>query len=520
MMGMARRTATRRCLIPAWAVVLAAAATIWVVPAAAAPLEDLADSVQEFTLDNGLRFLVVEQHDAPVFSYALCVDAGGVCNQIGTTGIAHMFEHMAFKGTPSVGTENYKAERKAMVKTDEAWDAVLEERAKRFDADSTRIEELMAVFKEAVETEAQYIINNEFSRVLEENGGRYMNAFTGADMTCFFYSLPSNRLELWARMEGDRLSTPVLREFYKEREVVHNERRLTSESTPIGRLFEDVQTTAFSAHPYKNTIIGHASDIANYHRRDARAFYKKYYVATNMTVCVVGDVTVDQVRRMAKKYFSGINAGPDPGPVMTTEPAHRAERRVIIEEESNPVVMIGWQSPASADPDYATMEFLMEILGSGRSSRLHKRLVKEEQVATQVGTGVGLPGDKYPNLAGAFVFCAAERDPFEAEALIYAEVDRMINAGPTLEELKKVKTGYLARTMRELRQPRRLALGLAMADQMQGHWRRMFEHLERIEAVTAEKIQRLAAERLIKERRTVGMLIKPTEPPSESADER
>ncbi len=484
--------------------------------AGAAPLEELRDSVQEFTLKNGLRFLVIEDHDAPIFAYATCVDAGGVCEVPGITGIAHMFEHMAFKGTRTVGTTNYRRERKAMERTDEAWDAYMAEKNKRFEADSTRLEELMAEFREAMEEEKQYAVQNDFDRILETNGGRGINAFTGVDMTCYIYSLPSNRLELWARMEGDRLTWPVLREFYQERDVVRNERRIGTESTPMGRLFENFLTTAFKAHPYGNGVIGHSSDIESFHRRDARDFFEKYYVAPNMTVCVVGDVTVEQVKKLAKKYFKYVRCGEDPPPVTTVEPVHQAEFRVVAEEDANPVAILGWQCPAAGHEDYAGMELVMEILGTGRSSRLYQRLVKEEQVATRVGAGTDMPGMKYANQAVVFVFCAENRDPEEAEAIVYEEIQRLIDEGPTVEELEKVKTGYLARAIRQLRRPGRLAVALASTDQLEGDWRKLFDHLGRIEAVTVEDIQRLAGERLVAERRTVAMLKKKSETGSDS----
>ena len=487
---------------------LLATGLLCVLTAGAAPLEKLRDSVKEFTLKNGLHFIVVEKHDAPVFSFSTCVDAGGVCEVPGITGIAHMFEHMAFKGTKSIGTSDYRAELKAMAKTDAAWDAVTAERNKRFAADSTRLEGLETEFRRLVEEEAEFVLPNDYTRIIETEGARDLNAFTSTDMTCYFYSLPSNRTELWARMEGDRMTNPVLREFYKERDVVRNERRIGTESTPVGRLFEDILQTSFVAHPYGNGVIGHSSDIENFHRRDAWAFFDKHYVAKNMTIAVVGDITVEQVAKLAKKYFSDVSLGPDPAPIKTVEPVHRAEHRVIYEDDANSVLLIGWQCPASAHPDYAEIELLMEILGQGRSSRLNEALVKEEQILTQVQTGTGLPGQKYANLAVVFGFLAADRDPFEAEELVYEEIEYLIAEGPDEEEVEKVKAAYLARTMRQLRTPTQLALNLAITDQMEGDWRNLFTHLGDIEAVTAADIQRVASEYLTKERRTVGILKK------------
>lgn len=475
--------------------------------AGASPLQSLADQVQEFTLENGLRFLVVEQHDAPVFSYATVVDAGGVCEVVGTTGIAHMFEHMAFKGTETIGTSDFKKEQRALARVDEAWDAVLTERHRGFDADSLRLAELAEAYKQARDEAREFVLSNDYVKILESNGAQGVNAFTGLDITAYLYSLPSNRLELWARMESDRLSHPVLREFYTERDVVRNERR-SSESSPTGRLFDALLTTSFSAHPYGTGVIGHSSDIENFHRRDALEFFDKYYVASNMTVCLVGDVTVDEVQKLAREYFMEVREAPDPPPVMTIEPVHTAELRIIAEEDANPVLITCWQAPAQRDPDFAAMELLTAMLGNGRTSRLYERLVKEEQVAIQVGAGVGLPGSKYPSLAGVFTYVVADGDPEEVEAMVYEEVEGLIASGPTDDELAKVKTIYRAQEMRQLRRPLRLAVALASADQMQGDWRQLFEHLDRVEQVTTADIQRVATEYLVRPQRIVAMIQK------------
>jgi predicted Zn-dependent peptidase len=477
-------------------------------PARAVLLQNLRDSVQEFTLENGLRFLVVERHEAPVFSYTMCVDAGGVCEVPGLTGIAHMFEHMAFKGTESIGTTDYAAEKPALDAVDAAWDEVRAERLKGAAADSARLRQLGAVFAKAQEAAQRFVVGNQFFSLLEQNGAKDVNAFTATDATCYQYDIPSNRLELWARMEGDRLSRPVMREFYMERDVVRNERRMRLESSAMGRFLESLMTAAFMAHPYSHGFSNFASDIEMFRRQDAREFFDRYYVASNMTVALVGDVDAREVRRLAERYFSGVRRGPNPDPVTIVEPVHTAERRVLAEEDANPIVIVGWQGPAETDPDYAAAELLMQVLGGGRSSRLFERLVKKEKVATAASAGIGLPGSKYPNLVVTFAYVAADQDPQRAEAVIHEEVARLIVEGPTAAELQKVKTEYLANQIRQLREPAELALQLAMTDQGQGNWRRLFEHLDRIESVTAADLQRVARERFVKARRTVGILSK------------
>jgi len=476
--------------------------------ARAALLQELRDAVQEFTLENGLRFLVVERHDAPVFSYTTCVDAGGVCEVPGLTGIAHMFEHMAFKGTESIGTTDYAAEKPALAAVDAAWGELRAERLKGTAGDSTRLRQLEAAFARAQEEAARFVVGNDFFSLLERNGAKDVNAFTATDATCYQYDIPSNRLELWARMEGDRLARPVMREFYKERDVVRNERRMRIESSAMGRFFESYLTAAFMAHPYAHGFSNFASDIEMFRRQDALEFFDRHYVAPNMTVALVGDVDAREVRRLAERYFSAVRRGPDPDPVTIVEPVHTAERRVSAEEDANPLVIVAWQGPAESEPDYAVAELLMEVLGGGRSSRLYERLVKREQVATAAAAGVGMPGSKYPNLMVTFAYIAADQDPARAEALIHEEVARLKEKGPAATELQKVKTAYLAGQLRQLREPAELALRLAMTDQAQGDWRRLFEHLDRIQAVTAADLQRVAQERFVKARRTVGVLSK------------
>lgn len=499
----------RLCMRPGWAVGLglALALAVLAAPAGAGQLQQLRDSVRELTLANGLRILVVERHDAPVFAYSTCVDAGTAYDLSGQTGLAHMFEHEAFKGTQTIGTTDYKAEEKALTKVDDAWDAIVAERAKGARADTTLLARLQAEFDAAQTAALAYVVPNEFSTILDRNGVRDMNAFTADDMTCYYYSLPSNRIELCARLEGDRLSRPVLREFYKERNVVRNERRMRVESSPMGRLYEDFMAAAFKAHPYRN-LIGNAADIENFTRREAQAYFDHYYVGRNMTVAFVGDITVDEVARLAEKYFGEIADGPDPLPIVTVEPEPTSERRIIAREDANPTVMVGWLGPRASDPDYPAMELLMAILGDGRTSRFNERLVKQEKVATMAGAGNGTPGEKYPNLAMAFVNVAAGEDPLRAEQMIYEEIARLAKDGPSAAELEKVKTRYLADTIRQLRQPSRLAMSLAIADQIRGSWTDLFDNLDRVTAVTAADVQRLAREKLTLERRTTGILMK------------
>jgi predicted Zn-dependent peptidase len=422
-----------------------------------------------------------------------------------------MFEHMAFKGTPTIGTTDHTAEMEAMKKVDEAQAALEAETNKGLAADEARVEELQKAFKEAQEAAKEHVVTNEFVKILEKNGSTGLNAQTFTDWTRYMYSLPSNRLELWARMEGDRMSNPVLREFYPERDVVYEERRFT-ESSPIGRLFLDWANVAYQVHPYGiGAVIGHPSDLKKITREDAERFFDKYYVGSNMTVGVVGDVKFGDVKKYADKYFSSVNEGADPPPVRSEEPRHEYEVRLVREEDAQPFVFVGYHVVGGGHPDWPATELMADIIGSGRSSRLYKRLVKEDKIAAQAGAGVGFLGNKYPALLVVQAMVATDATTDQVEAAIYEELSRLAEDGPTPEELAKVKTRNKAAFIRGLRSNTGLAFQLAQHQELWGDWRKLFDYVDNLEAVTVADVQRVAQEALRPGNRVVGVLKKPTE---------
>ena len=279
---------------------------------AAQSLKDFEKRVTEFTLGNGLHFIIFERHEAPVVSFHSYVNAGSVDDPGGETGIAHMFEHMAFKGTETIGTKNYPLERKAMDEVEHVYDQYDAERNKGVKADPKKLADLEQQLKAAMEKADSYVIPNAYPELIEANGGVGMNAGTGEDSTNYFYNFPRNRLELWFLLESQRFYDPVFREFYKERDVVREERRMRVESSPQGQLVEALLATAFAAHPYRNMPGGWASDIENFRLTEAIAFYKKYYVPANITIGIAGDVDPKECRRLADKYFSILPSGPLP----------------------------------------------------------------------------------------------------------------------------------------------------------------------------------------------------------------
>src|SRR5216110_157659 len=226
--------------------------------------QDLASFEKRTTvrkLDNGLTVIVMERPEAPVFSYATVVNTGSAQEVPGITELAHMFEHMTFKGTTSIGTSDYDKERAALQKVEETYAAYDKARRATTGRDEAQVKALEKAWKDAMDEANKFVVGNEFSKIVDRSGGVGVNAFTASDETAYFYSLPSNRFELWAYLESERFLHPVFREFYKERDVVTEERRMRTESSPVGRLIEQFLAAAFTAHPYGQPVVGWPSDL-------------------------------------------------------------------------------------------------------------------------------------------------------------------------------------------------------------------------------------------------------------------
>jgi predicted Zn-dependent peptidase len=471
-------------------------------------LENLEKQVHEFTLPNGLKFIVVERHQAPVFSFQTVVNAGSANDQIGTTGLAHMMEHMAFKGTAIVGTSDYAAEKPLLDKEETAWNALLDERRKGTHADSSRLAALQKSFSDAQVASHQYVVSNQFQKVLEQAGAQNWNAYTANDLTAYFYSVPSNRLELWALMEAGRMAHPVFREFYKERDVVYEERRMRTESSPIGRLVDEFIHASYVAHPYGFGGIGHPSDLRSFSRTQGEAYFRKHYVAKNMTVAVVGDVATADVQNVAQKYFSDISSEPPPPPIDTVEPEQRAERRVILEDPAQPIVLIGWHIPAGTDPRYASYKALADLLAGGDWARLNKALVKEQKIVTQIQMFTGFPGEKYPNQIVIFAVPAAGQDPLAVEKAIYDVLDGIQKDKPfTADELAGYKVRVKASKIDAAEENANLASELAQAQNLYGDWHEFFREQERVQGLTVTDVMGAMKASLIRSNRTVGLIV-------------
>lgn len=483
--------------------------------ATAASAQTLADRVVEKTLSNGLTVLMVERHQAPTISFQITYKVGSVNEYSGITGVAHLYEHMAFKGTERIGTSDYQKERALLDEMEGINREIALEETKGPKADRERLKALRAKF-EALEKEGgKWVVTNELGELYDRNGAVGFNASTGRDVTSYVVSLPANRLPLWVAIESDRMARTVLREFYKEREVVLEERRRSVETNPGGKLIEAFLSAAFVAHPYGYPTLGWPSDVRNLSATETARFFKTHYIPSNIIISLVGDFKPAEVIPLLEKTFGAIPSGPPPPRVVTAEPAQLGERRIEVEEDANPQVIIGYHKPALDHPDDPVFDVIDALLSMGRTSRLYKKLVEEKKIAVGVGTNSGTPGVRYPSL---FTLSATPRAPHttaEVEAAIYEELDRLKNEPPTPKELEKIITNIDAGLVRSLRSNAGLASQLAYFQAVAGDWRYILQNRDQIAKVTGEDVMRVVRTYFTKKNRTVATLVQVSPPAGE-----
>ena len=474
-----------------------------------AAAQDVASFEKRITvkkLDNGLTVLICERPEAPVFSFFTHVDAGSVQDPMGKTGLAHMFEHMAFKGSDTIGTKDYAAEKVALAKVEKIYAEYIYERDKRVGRDDAKVKQLEKEWQDATAEANKYVIPNEFPQIVESNGGEGLNASTSDDETIYHYSFPENRLELWAYLESERFLHPVMREFYKERNVVIEERRLRTDSSPIGRLFEQFTTEAFQAHPYHRPTVGWMSDLNSFSATDAQHFFDKYYIPSNMVVAVVGDVKASEALPVIEKYFGRIPSHEKPEDAPTTEPPQGAERTVVLLGQTQPIYLEGYHRPDYRSPDDAVYDAIADLLSDGRTSRLYRALVRDKQIASDSAGFTNYPGVKYPHLFAVYAVPLPGHKPAEMAAAIHIELDRLKNEDITDDELKMIKTRAKANLLRGLDDNAGLAHELGEMQALYGDWRELFKNVDRIDAVSKADIRRVAAQIFVPTNRTVGII--------------
>jgi len=463
--------------------------------------ELLEEKVREHRFANGLQLLVVERGGSPTVAAYVTIGVGAVDETSRTRGVAHLLEHMLFKGTKTLGTRDYAAEAPLLEKIAAVGGAI---DALKVDpkADPERLAQLRRELKALQEQHQQYVVKDEFSQIYAANGGVGYNAFTSKDLTTYLISLPSNKLELWALIESDRMKNAVLREFYTERDVIQEERRRSYESEPRGMLYETLLANAFTVHPYRNPIIGWHSDIENLTLEETEAFLHSYYAPVNTTIALVGDVSFEAAVKLVGDYFGAIPAGTPVPPLATVEPPQKGEKRIAIDFDAEPQLAIAWHKPTLPEHDDYVFDLLDLVLSGGRTSRLYRSLVIDQQLATSVGS-YGAPGSRYPNL---FVISAVPRYPHtvaEVEAAIYAELDRLAAEPVSETELQQALNRLRTDHLRGLQSNDGLARTLTYYQTVAGDWRYLTRYDGVVSQIGAQEISDLVRRTLTADNRTV-----------------
>ncbi len=462
------------------------------------------ERITEFKLDNGMKFIVLENHEAPVVSFVTYADVGGVDEPDGKTGVAHFLEHLAFKGTEKIGTTNYRSERRVLNRLDRIYDRI--KRAENR-GDNLALERLQAEFAKVQAEASQYVITNQLGKIIETSGGRGLNAATAADYTVYFYSLPANKLELWMSLESERFLEPVFREFYKEKQVILEERRLRTDNSPVGKTIEVFLDKAFTEHPYKRPVIGYDNDIRNLERRDVREFFSSHYAPNNLTVAIAGDVDPDRVKQLANTYFGRYSAKPKAPEVSIVEPPQTETKEFTIELNSQPWYFEGYHRPSIKDRDHGVYEVIASLLSDGRTSRLYKSLVEEKRVALAARGISDFPGKKYPNLMLFYALTAPNSNVEEVAEALQEQIDRLKDEPISQQELERVKTNLRANLLRSLDSNLGMAQSLAQYEATTGSWQNLFKELDAIAAVSEADIQRVARSTFTPQNRTIGKLL-------------
>jgi predicted Zn-dependent peptidase len=464
---------------------------------------EMKNQVKEINLENGAKILVIEDHSAPIVHCVTKANVGGVNEVPGITGIAHFLEHLAFKGSKTIGTSNYEQEKIILDKEDEVFDRLLKAQA---EGNAILAEKLQNTL-DSLEVEAdKYAISNEFSAIYKQNGGENFNAATSQDFTFYQVSLPSNRVELWFNLESDRFTNPIFREFYKERSIILDERLMREVNSPQGKLMAKLYDTAFTKHPYKITTIGYEEDIKSITRQDVKDFFNKYYGAKNLLFILAGDITYEEAKGFADKYLSKIPSRTKTEYMDIHEPAQTAERRVEVDHNATPMVMLSYHIPAAKSEEFKQIQALASILGQGQTSPMFKSLVYDKKLAMFATCFAGLPGQKYDNLFS--VICAPNQGVSIEDCI--TEIDNVIAEFLTKdiseEKIASYRKKTKKRTISSINTGIYLPIQIAMTDAVTENYKDFFNTLEDLEAVNAKDVKAVAQKYLKKTNRTVGIL--------------
>jgi len=470
--------------------------------------------VTETNLSNGMKVLLVERHDEPNVAGGWVAHVGSANERPGITGIAHLFEHMMFKGTPTIGTSDAAKDFEIMAEQEKVRDEMRDEEAvMRKQIRSGKIDDMMKPenwtaryrelkekFQTLVEAQRKILVKNEFDNIYTGNGATGMNAFTMQDMTAYFCTVPANKLELWMWMESGRIWKPVFREFYAERDVVFEERRMRLESKPMGVPMETFNAMFWEALPYSWDTLGWPSDVSTISKPQADAFYATFYAPQNLTLILVGDFKAGEVVPQLEKYFGRIPRGTNnPPDLVTLEPKQTVEKRMNAEVDANPQVEIFFHTVPFGHKDFYALEILSQIL-SDHTGRLYKGLVLGSGVAND--TGAAQYSMKWAGFFDISGEAATGHTPGEVEQAIHAEIEKLQRDEVPAEELQKVKNNFAAAEYRKLNSNMGI-LHQLIWNEGEGDWREINDANTKLQAVTAADVKRVANEYLQKENRAV-----------------
>jgi predicted Zn-dependent peptidase len=482
----------------------------------AAPLIAQNVPVQESVLDNGMRLLMVPRKGDPNIAAGWIARVGSVNERPGITGISHLFEHMMFKGTHTIGTNNIKEDLKLIDEMDALKaeigkeEGVLLEKQRLGEIQdpndpknrTPHHQELLAKYEQMLKRQKELIVKDEFDRIYTTAGASGMNAGTTEDFTVYFVNVPANKLELWFWMESDRLSNPVFREFYSERDVVREERRLRTESTPTGKFQEQFESIFWISSPYGWPVVGWPSDLEDITREEAKDYFAVNYAPNNISACLVGDFEPSAALDLARKYFGRLKRGPhEPEPVRTREIQQQAEVRMVAFAETNPEALIRYHSVADGHKDEPALMILADLL-NGRTGRLYKSLVLEQELANSASATHN--GQKYEGYFEVQGVAKPGKTPEEVETALYKELERLKKELVEDRELQKVKNQNAAADFRRLQTNFALMIQLLMRDSGRG-WQYINIDPKRTQAVTAEDVKRVANTYFTPENRTVAL---------------
>ncbi len=472
--------------------------------------------VQEIVLENGMRLLLVPRKGDPNVSAGWVAKVGSVNERPGITGLSHLFEHMMFKGTHAVGTKDIAENLKLIKEMDEVRAELRKEQETLIQKArlgeisdpkdpkyrSERYKQLLAKFDELTKREKDLMIKDEFDRIYTTAGASGLNAGTSNDFTVYFINVPANKLELWFWMESDRLRNPVFREFYSERDVVHEERRLRTDSTPTGKFNETYDSMFWQSSPYGWPVVGWPSDLEGITREEALDYFAVNYAPNNLTACLVGDVDPERAKALAQEYFGRLPRGPRaPEPVRTAEMPQLAEKRMVAWADTVPQVRIRYHTVADGHPDDFALQILASLL-SGRTGRLYKSLVLQQAVANSAGASQD--GRKYEGVFELSGVAKPGKTPEDVEQALYKEIERMQNELVDARELQKVKNQEAANDFRGIQSNFNLMAQLLLRDNLRG-WETINTDPARSQAVTAEDIKRVANTYFKPENRTIAI---------------